>query len=158
MFRTAATALIFSTMFGAARAMAADTPIADQAVAVVSTATVALQPLPIARPQTAIRRTRSLVLPSLYVSLSALQAYDVYSTLTAMRHGASEANPVMRGVVGNPTAFVAMKAGVTGVSIYASERLWRQNRKKSAVLLMVASNGLMAYVAAHNASVLRAVR
>jgi hypothetical protein len=64
----------------------------------------------------------------------------------------------MQGVVRNPAAYIALKAGVTGVSIFAAERLWRQNRKKSAVLLMVASNGLMAYVAAHNASVLRRAR
>jgi len=158
MFRNLAATLTLMTILPVAPAMAADTPLADQAVAVVSSATAAAQPSPMSRPLTAIRRERSLILPTLYVSLSALQAYDVYSTLTAIRHGATEANPLMQGVVGNPTAFVAMKAGVTGVSIYAAERLWRQNRKKSAVLLMVASNGLMAWVAAHNASVLSAVR
>ncbi len=157
MFRTVA-ALMLSSFVVVTPALAADGPIADQALAAVTEATLATPPAPLTRARTAVRRERSIVLPSLYVSLSALQAYDVYSTLTATRLGATEANPLMQGMVGNPTAFIAMKAGVTGVSIYAAERLWRQNRKKSAVLLMVASNGLMAYVAAHNASVLRTVR
>ncbi len=48
--------------------------------------------------------------------------------------------------------------GITTVSIVAAERLWKNNNRLGAVLLMAASNGLMAYVAAHNASVLARVR
>jgi hypothetical protein len=99
-----------------------------------------------------------MVLPALYVSLSALQAYDVYSTLTAVRSGAVEANPFMKGVVGNPTAFVALKAGVTGASIYYAEKLWKDRKRTEAILLMVASNGLMAYVAQNNARVLSSMK
>jgi hypothetical protein len=124
-------------MFIAAPAFAADEPPTGQAIAAATTVAAAHQPAPLSPALVRVRQQRSLVLPSLYVSLSALQAYDVYSTLTALGHGATEANPMMQGVVGNPTAFVALK---------------------SAVLLMVASNGLMAYVARHNASVLGNLR
>ncbi|MGE0704681.1 MAG: DUF5658 family protein [Vicinamibacterales bacterium] len=157
MFRTAV-ALMLSLTFLAAPALAADTPIAEQATVTLAAAVPAQHAVPFSRPDARIRRERPALLPTLYVSLSALQAYDVYSTLTGLKHGATEANPIMQNVVGNPAAFVALKAGVTGVSIYAAERLWKQNRKKTAVIVMIASNGLMGYVAAHNASVLRSVR
>ncbi len=158
MFRTAV-AFALSLTFVAAPALAADAPIAQQAVVAIAASTLApAQPAPFSRPDARIRQERPTLLPSLYVSLTALQAYDVYSTLTGIKHGATEANPIMQNVVGNPAAFVALKAGVTGISIYAAERLWKQNRKKTAIVLMIASNGLMGYVAAHNASVLRAVR
>jgi hypothetical protein len=64
----------------------------------------------------------------------------------------------MQDVTRSPAAFIALKAGVTGLSIYAAERLWRQNRRKTAIIMMVASNGLMAYVAAHNTAVIRGLR
>jgi len=102
--------------------------------------------------------SRGLVLPALYVSLGGLQAYDGYSTLTGLRRGAVETNGVMKNVVGNQAAMWAMKAGVTTGSIVVAERLWKQNRRVAAIATMVATNGLMAVVAAHNASVLRAQR
>jgi hypothetical protein len=159
MFRTAAAVML--SLAVASPVLAADAPVAERAAAVMTTtavATAAIEPAPFSRPDARIGQQRPTILPSLYVSLSALQAYDVYSTLTAIRRGASESNPLMKGVVGNAGALVALKAGVTGVSIYAAERLWRDNKKAHAVLLMVASNGLMAYVAANNAAVLRRVR
>jgi hypothetical protein len=99
-----------------------------------------------------------LVLPALYVSLAGLQAYDAFSTLTVLKRGGVEANPVMKGIVGSPLALVAVKAGTTAGSICVAERLWRQNRKGQAIALMVATNGLMAAVAAHNTSVMRGIK
>jgi hypothetical protein len=160
MVRTAALALLLSTGLAmpAGAAEPSATPITAAAVtAVTALASSAEAPTTYSRIYRA-PGTRSLVLPALYVSLSALQAYDVYSTLTALKHGAAEGNPLMQGVVGNPAAFVALKAGVTGASIYGAEKLWRQDKKVQAVLLMVASNGLMAYVAHNNARVLRSMR
>jgi hypothetical protein len=163
MIRTALAAAILSTGFLAGPAWAAETPdatpLADAVVAVATAEAAPLDaPAPVAFSRIYRQPSRSLVLPAMYVSLSALQAYDAYSTLTALRHGASEANPLMQGVVGHPAAFVALKAGVTGVSIYAAQQLWRRDQKTKALLLMVASNGLMGYVAHHNAGVLRAMR
>jgi hypothetical protein len=164
MVRTTLAAVILSTGLLAGPAWAADptdaSPIADAAaVAVATAAAVPLDaPAPAAFSRIYRPPQRALVLPALYVSLSALQAYDTYSTLTALRRGATEANPLMQAVVGHPTAFIALKAGVTGASIYAAEQLWRRHQKTKAILLMVASNGLMGYVAHHNAGVLRAMR
>lgn len=106
------------------------------------------------RPRTA----RPLLLPSLYVASAGLQAYDAYSTLNALKLGGVEQNPFMKGITKNPAAFIAVKAAVTTASIVAAEKLWRDNNRWGAIGLMIASNSLMAIVAAHNASVVSRLR
>ena len=101
---------------------------------------------------------RPLLLPGLYAGTAMLQGYDAYSTLTALKAGGTEANPVMRGVAKSPAAFVALKAGVTLASIMGAEQMWRDNHRVAAVAMMVVSNGMMAMVARHNASVLQRIR
>jgi hypothetical protein len=101
--------------------------------------------------------SRPAVLPALYVSYAALQAFDVYSTKQALARGAREANPLMQGVVGNTGAWVAMKAGVGVATFMAAERLWKTN-KVAAIAVMVASNSVSAIVAARNARTLRQLR
>src|SRR4051812_28448673 len=52
---------------------------------------------------------RPSALVPMYASLSTLQALDFVTTMRALSAGtAYEANPVMRGVVGNRAAFVAV--------------------------------------------------
>jgi hypothetical protein len=97
-------------------------------------------------------------LPPLYAGFITLQALDVYTTMAALKHGGTESNPTMTGVVSNPAAFVALKAGVTVVMMAAAERAWRSNHRGRAVVLMVASNVVMGVVVAHNASVLSAIK
>ena len=101
--------------------------------------------------------SRPAALPVLYASYAALQAYDIYSTRQALALGAREANPLMQGVVGNSTAFVALKAGVAVGTIMVAERLWKTN-KAGAIAVMAASIGVSALVAARNASTLRQLR
>lgn len=101
---------------------------------------------------------RPLVLPSLYAGSAFLQGYDAYSTLAALKNGGTEANPLMKGITKSPVAFIGLKAGVTMMSIMAAERMWKDNNRLGAVLTMVASNGFMAAVAAHNAAVLQRVK
>ena len=97
---------------------------------------------------------RKSILTALYGGSAVLQAFDAYSTMKALKGGAVEANPLMKGVVGNPGVFIGVKAAVTGASIMAAEQMWRNNHKVAAIVMMAASNGIMAAVAAHNASVL----
>ena len=113
--------------------------------------------VPAVAPRRFVEPTPSL-LRSTYVGLAALQAYDTYSTLTALHNGAVEANPVIRGVSGNPTALLAVKGAATFGVIYVAERLWRERHRGAAIALMAATNATMAVVAAHNASVLRGQR
>jgi hypothetical protein len=102
-----------------------------------------------------LRIARGAALPVLYGTLAGLQAYDGWSTVKAVRLGATEANPAVAGIASHAPAMWAVKAGATLVSIYAAERLWRQNRRTEAIVTMIAVNGAMAMVAAHNASVLK---
>ena len=101
--------------------------------------------------------TRPAALPSLCVSFAALQAFDIYSTTQALSRGAHEANPMMRGVVGNPALFWTVKAAATVAPLLAAERLWKTNKAASIAVMMV-GNGVMAAVAAHNANILRQYR
>src|SRR5687768_5692315 len=71
---------------------------------------------------------RPKLLPALYLSYAALQAYDVVSTKQGLARGAREANPLMQGVVGNNGAFLAMKAVAVVGTIVAAERLWKTNK------------------------------
>jgi len=102
--------------------------------------------------------TRGLVLPILYASYAALQAYDGYTTIAGVEHGARETNSMMNGLAGQRAAIWAIKGGVTTVSIVVAERLWKQHRRADAIAMMVISNGLMAAIAARNTVVLRAQR
>src|SRR5215211_7000815 len=83
------------------------------------------------------------LLTALYGGSAALQAFDAFSSLKALKGGAVEANPLMKGVVGNPGVFIGVKATVTAASILAAERMWRNNHKVAAIVMMAASNGIM---------------
>lgn len=101
---------------------------------------------------------RPLLLPALYVSQVALQALDAHSTFTALDRGAHEVNPVMKGVVGNRGAMMAVKAGVAAGTIWASERMWRRGNRAGAIALMIIANGVTAAVVAHNYRVAGSLR
>lgn len=95
------------------------------------------------------QRQRPAAVSALYVSLAALQAADIYTTQSALKRGAHEANPVMGPVAGNTAAMLAMKAVSTATTIYFTERVWKQNRA-AAIAIMVAANAATVAVAAHN--------
>src|SRR5437773_8085059 len=102
--------------------------------------------------------TRPSALPPLYVSLAALQAYDGYATLRGVTQGARESNVLVSGLAGRPAIFWALKGGSTAMSVFMAEQLWRRHRRAEAIVAMIAANGVMAAIAARNASVLRASR
>ena len=104
------------------------------------------------------RIKRPSALPALYVGSIALQGYDAYSTLSVLKAGGREANPLMQQMVKNPTAFVAMKASVAAVSILAAEKMWKSGNRLGAVGVMVASNVAMSLVAANNAKVMSSLK
>ena len=97
--------------------------------------------------------TRPATLPAMYVSLAALQAYDGYATLRGVSHGARESNVIVSGLAGTPAVCWALKGGSTAVSIAMAEQLWRRHRRTEAIVTMIAANGVMAMIAARNASV-----
>lgn len=131
-------------------------PVAVTAAAVAPRIDVAASPVVTKRSFTA--RRRPLVLPALYGASVALQGYDAYSTLSAIKHGGVEANPFMKGLTKSPAAFIGLKAGVTMLSILAAERMWKNQNRVGAIATMLVTNGLMTAVAANNARVLSRVR
>jgi hypothetical protein len=93
---------------------------------------------------------RPAALVPLYASFAALQGADLVLTRRAIARGATEANPVMRGVVGSPAGFFAAKAGLTATTILFTEKL-RKRHPKAAVVLLVALDAALAVVVTHNA-------
>lgn len=162
MFRTAA-AVMFTLSVSCLPVFAADSegarPAADEGRVVTATNPDASTAAAASRPDASLRAwasrpvTRPRMLHALYGSLSALQAYDVYSTRQGLAHGAREANPSMKSIVGNPLAFIAVKSAATVVPMLIADRMWRKHRA-GAILTMVVANSVMAAVAANNARVL----
>lgn len=94
-------------------------------------------------------RRPSALMP-LYASLVALQGLDFHSTRRALDTGqAREANPAMRPFVKHDAAFLALKGGATAGVIWASEKMWKRNRK-AAVIFAGLVNAAMAAVVANN--------
>jgi hypothetical protein len=131
--------------------------ISPATVAAAASATTAAANTDFATSNTFNYRRPSL-LPALYATSAALQGYDTYSTLSALKAGGREANPLMKGITKNPAAFVAMKAGVAAASIMAAEQLWKSHHRIGAIGMMIASNVMMGVVAKHNAGVLSSLR
>ena len=92
---------------------------------------------------------RPAALPVLYASLGALQVLDIYSTNSALKVGAREANPTASPFAGSTGAMIGLKTATTASSIFFAERLWRKN-KVGAVVMMAAVNGAAAAVSIHN--------
>lgn len=94
-----------------------------------------------------------LALLPLYAADISFQAYDTYSTLRLQQHGAIELNPLTRAIAHHPLIFIGVKAGLTAVPIVSAERMWHAQHHRRAVLMLIATDGLLAGVAAHNAAV-----
>ena len=92
---------------------------------------------------------RPALLPALYVTLGAMQAWDLASTSAAIKAGAREANPAAAGFATSQKSMMGLKAVTTASTILFAERVWKRN-KAAAVVMMVAVNGTMAAVAMNN--------
>jgi hypothetical protein len=108
--------------------------------------------LPSSRPAVFPSRRPAPLVP-LYASFATLQALDYHSTTTALSRGVGrEANPIVRPIVNNPPAFIAVKAAATVAIVVATERMWKKH-PRHAVVFMAAANSAMAVIVAHNYSV-----
>jgi hypothetical protein len=142
--RSLVVALLFVVTVGSTRAHADEPIVVTQRVATAPAAT--------------LETPRPRLLPVLYATYAGLQAYDVYSTRQALSLGAREANPLMQQAAQSSSAMIALKAGVTVGTIVAAERMWKNKNKAGAIAILVASNGVAAFVAARNARTLSALR
>ena len=104
------------------------------------------------------RGKRPLGLPALYAVQVALQAMDAHSTYAAINRGGVEANPLMKGVVQNKGAMMAVKAGVAASTIWIAERMWKRGSRIGAIATMLIANGVTAAVVANNYKVASSLR
>lgn len=104
------------------------------------------------------RGRRPLALPALYAAQAALQALDAHSTYAALSRGGVEANPLMKGVVQNKGAMMAVKAGVAASTIWIAERMWKRGSRIGAIATMLIVNGVTAAVVANNYKVASSLR
>ncbi len=134
-----------------------------QLVAFVTVATLSMSGVAVAgenedRPVTSaaeVSSKRPAMLSALYVSLGAMQALDVHSTLTALKAGARESNPIAAPFTANAGSMIGLKVVSTATTIFFAERLWKANRLK-AILVLAAINGATAAVAMRNMHNVRA--
>jgi len=96
---------------------------------------------------------RPVMLMPLYGSIAALQTFDVYTTIRAMRYGGREANPIVRNSLEMPLAISLVKGASTAAVLFAAERLWRQQHRTAAVIMMIGVNAGYAFLVAHNYAV-----
>ena len=167
--KTVGTAVVVFCLTAAAPALAQEAPVVSplipepialsaenlRGIFVQPTVEPPRQPLftPRAPRPSELRRPDALM--PLYASLVALQGLDIHSTRRALSSGSGrEANPAMRGVVKNGAAFLAVKAGATAGVIWASEKMWKKNRKR-AVIFAAVVNVAMAAIVANNYRVSR---
>lgn len=98
-------------------------------------------------------RSRPGALVPMYASFATLQALDYHSTTRALSEGtARESNPLVRPIVDHRPAFIAVKAAATAAIVFQAERLWKDHPVR-AIVFMVAANGAMAAIVAHNYSI-----
>jgi len=92
---------------------------------------------------------RPAALLPLYASFVTLQVLDMHSTRYALDRGAVERNPAINGLTGTTVGMAAVKAAGTAGVIFFNEKL-RTTNKAAAVVLMIATNSMMAWVVQHN--------
>lgn len=122
---------------------------AAQAIAVPASPRVVMEPASLIRLEPTPATRRPMILPALYVSLGAVQAWDVYSTSAALKAGAIERNPLVAPIAGNSGGMIALKLGTAATTVFFAERLWKKNRV-AAVVMMAGINGATAAIAMRN--------
>ncbi|PYR93215.1 MAG: hypothetical protein DMF84_09465 [Acidobacteria bacterium] len=135
-------------------ALAAAVPVAAQDAAPADLAAALVPAVPTAPgAPLAPKVSRPAALVPLYAGFATLQALDYASTMRALANGAgAEANPMMRSIVKNPPAFIALKAAATAGVIVVGEKMWKKNRV-GAVLFVAGANAAMAIAVGRNYAV-----
>lgn len=118
-------------------------------VRIVGLTAIVLTPAPVLAAPVAPKVKRPTILPVLYATLGATQAWDVYSTRSALTSGAREANPATAAFSSNTGTLMGMKVATTAGTILFAERMWKKN-KVAAILMLTAINGATAAVSMHN--------
>ena len=96
-------------------------------------------------------KLESALFTSSLVTLTALNVADYLSTREALKlPGLREANPLMKPFVKNAAVFAAVKAGTTGLSVWATNKMFRKGNRTTAWMMTIASNIFLYYVVSNN--------
>ena len=102
-------------------------------------------------PEPAVTTSRPATLMPLYFGFAASHALDMHSTSLAIDRGGRERNPLLKALgPDNTWAAVAVKASITGATIWTAENMWKRNRRMNAVVLMVAVTAFQTAIDSHN--------
>jgi len=97
-------------------------------------------------------RDRPGALPALLIAINVLNILDLALTLLLLGDGASEANPIMRVLIGNdPRLALLVKVGVIAV---VSAELWRQRRYRVILATAVIFFGIFVTLTAYEVRLL----
>jgi hypothetical protein len=100
------------------------------------------------------RDPRRALLSSLDLATGVVQGYDGFLTLRVVRAGGIETNPLVKPMVGNQGAMMALKVAAAVSTVVGVESLWKRDHRVGAIVASVIANSAMAMVAHHNAKVL----
>jgi hypothetical protein len=156
-----ATFLVIGSVVGFSNAHADER--ADNTTAVLSQANLSslMQPVHMAdaaqfpvqinmsRPSVDGKAAAKFGMGALYASTALMHVLDVDSTMKALKRGAVETNPLMKGVVKNRAAFIVTKAAIATASIYATHRM-AKNNKVAAILTSTAINSAYLLIVRNN--------
>jgi hypothetical protein len=92
------------------------------------------------------KASRGKAVTTLMATYGVMQGLDMASTIAARNRGAVEANPMMQGSYAKG---MAMKAGMTAVTMFAVRAIEKKH-KKAAIVTMIAANVATAMVVANN--------
>ena len=98
------------------------------------------------------RSAAKIGMGAVYASTALLHILDIDSTTKALKRGAVESNPFMKGVVKNRGTFILTKAAIASASIYATHRM-AKNNKLGAILASMAINSAYLIIVKNNYSI-----
>ena len=104
-------------------------------------------------------KLESALFTSSLVAMTALNVADYLSTKQALKFpGLQEGNPLMKPFVKSPAMFAAVKAGITVLSVWGMNKMFRKGNKTTAWVMTMASNFLLSYVVSNNMRLVQKAR
>lgn len=104
-------------------------------------------------------KLESALFTSSLVAMTALNVADYLSTRQALKFpGLQEGNPLMKPFVKSPAMFAAVKAGITVLSVWGMNKMFRKGNKTTAWVMTMASNFLLSYVVSNNMRLVQKAR
>jgi hypothetical protein len=85
-----------------------------------------------------------------YTALSAAAAGHAADLVSHYKGGGREGNPVLAWADDSPATLGTVKVGIAATSLWATHKLWKQGRKRTALTIAVGQAVTTVLVARHN--------